>query len=94
MFGRANDQTRQCTRSLYGCAYLSKTTDYTNVWNLISGNLIGASTGKVGKDEVDLSDYDRYLYIRREKGVSYIDFVDDIGKASSQIIEFGKIFWI
>lgn len=67
-----------------------KTTDYTNVWNLISGNLIGASTGKVGKDEVDLSDYDRYLYIRREKGVSYIDFVDDIGKASSQIIEFGK----
>ena len=25
-----------------------KTTDYTNVWNLISGNLIGASTGKVG----------------------------------------------
>ena len=29
-----------------------KTTDYTNVWNLISGNLIGASTGKVGKDEV------------------------------------------
>ena len=67
-----------------------KTTDYTNVWNLISGNLIGASTGKVGKDEVDLSDYDRYLYIRREKGISYIDFVDDIGKASSQIIEFGK----
>ena len=67
-----------------------KTTDYTNVWNLISGNLIGASTGKVGKNEVDLSDYDRYLYIRREKGVSYIDFVDDIGKASSQIIEFGK----
>lgn len=67
-----------------------KTTDYTNVWNLISGNLIGASTGKVGKDEVDLSDYDRYLYIRREKGVSYIDFVEDIGKASSQIIEFGK----
>ena len=67
-----------------------KTTDYTNVWNLISGNLIGVSTGKVGKDEVDLSDYDRYLYIRREKGVSYIDFVDDIGKASSQIIEFGK----
>lgn len=67
-----------------------KTTDYTNVWNLISGNLIGASTGKVGKNEVDLSDYDRYLYIRREKGVSYIDFVEDIGKASSQIIEFGK----
>lgn len=67
-----------------------KTTDYTNVWNLISGNHIGASTGKVGKDEVDLSDYDRYLYIRREKGISYIDFVDDIGKASSQIIEFGK----
>ena len=67
-----------------------KTTDYTNVWNLISGNLIGASTGKVGKDEIDLSDFDRYLYIRREKGVSYIDFVDDIGKASSQIIEFGK----
>mgnify|MGYP004650248975 FL=1 len=67
-----------------------KTTDYTNVWNLISGNLIGASTGKVGKNEVDLSDYDRYLYIRREKGVSYIDFVEDIGKASNQIIEFGK----
>lgn len=67
-----------------------KTTDYTNVWNLISGNLIGASTGKVGKNEVDLSDYDRYLYIRREKGVSYIDFVEDIGKVSSQIIEFGK----
>lgn len=67
-----------------------KTTDYTNVWNLISGNLIGASTGKVGKNEVDLSDYDRYLYIRREKGISYIDFVEDIGKASSQIIEFGK----
>lgn len=67
-----------------------KATDYTNVWNLISGNLIGASTGKVGKNEVDLSDYDRYLYIRREKGVSYIDFVEDIGKASSQIIEFGK----
>ena len=67
-----------------------KTTDYTNVWNLISGNLIGASTGKVGKNEVDLSDYDRYLYIRREKGFSYIDFVEDIGKASSQIIEFGK----
>lgn len=67
-----------------------KTTDYTNVWNLISGNLIGASAGKVGKNEVDLSDYDRYLYIRREKGVSYIDFVEDIGKASNQIIEFGK----
>lgn len=67
-----------------------KATDYTNVWNLTSGNLIGASTGKVGKNEVDLSDYDRYLYIRREKGVSYIDFVEDIGKASSQIIEFGK----
>ena len=67
-----------------------KTTDYTNIWNLISGNLIGASTGKVGKDEVDLSDYDRYLYIRRQNGVSYIDFVEDIGKASGQIIEFGK----
>lgn len=67
-----------------------KTTDYTNIWNLISGNLIGASKGKVGKDEVDLSDYDRYLYIRRQNGVSYIDFVEDIGKASGQIIEFGK----
>lgn len=67
-----------------------KTTDYTNIWNLISGNLIGASTGKVGKDEVDLSDYDRYLYIRRQNGVSYIDFVEDIGKASGQVIEFGK----
>ena len=67
-----------------------KTTDYTNVWNLISGNLIGASTGKVGKDEVDLSDYDRYLYIRRQNGVSYLDFVEDIGKGSGQVIEFGK----
>ena len=67
-----------------------KTTDYTNIWNLISGNLIGASTGKVGKDEVDLSDYDRYLYIRRQNGVSYIDFMEDIGKASGQVIEFGK----
>ena len=67
-----------------------KTTDYTNIWNLISGNLIGASKGKVGKDEVDLSDYDRYLYIRRQNGISYIDFVEDIGKASGQIIEFGK----
>ena len=67
-----------------------KTTDYTNTWNLISGNLIGASTGKVGKDEVDLSDYDRYLYIRRQNGISYIDFVEDIGKASGQVIEFGK----
>lgn len=67
-----------------------KTTDYTNIWNLISGNLIGASTGKVGKDEVDLSDYDRYLYIRRQNGTSYIDFMEDIGKASGQVIEFGK----
>ena len=67
-----------------------KTTDYTNIWNLISGNLIGASTGKVGKDEVDLSDYDRYLYIRRQNGTSYIDFMEDIGKASGQVIEFCK----
>ena len=67
-----------------------KTTDYTNIWNLISGNLIGASTGKVGKDEVDLSDYDRYLYIRRENGTSYIDFMEDLGNASGQVIEVGK----
>lgn len=67
-----------------------KTTDYTNVWNLISGNLIGASTGKVGKDEVDLSDYDRYLYIHRQNGESFIDFVEDIGKGSGQVIEFGR----
>lgn len=67
-----------------------KTTDYTNIWNLISGNLIGASTGKVGKDEVDLSDYDRYLYIRRQNGESLLEFVEDIGKGSGQVIEFGK----
>lgn len=67
-----------------------KTTDYTNVWNLISGNLIGASTGKVGKNEVDLSDYDRYLYVRRTNGVAYLDYVEKIGKKSGQTIEFGK----
>ena len=67
-----------------------KTSEYTNIWNLVSGNIIGASNGKVGKNEVDLSEYDRYLSIRRVDGVSYLDFLEDIGQRSGQTIEFGK----
>ncbi len=67
-----------------------KTSEYTNVWNLVSGNIIGASNGKVGKNEVDLSEYDRYLHIRRVDGISYLDLLEDIGERSGQTIEFGK----
>lgn len=67
-----------------------KTSEYTNIWNLVSGNIIGASNGKVGKNEVDLSEYDRYLRIRRVDGVSYLDLLEDIGERSGQTIEFGK----
>ena len=67
-----------------------KTTEYTNIWSLISTNLLGASTGKIKKEEVDLTDYDRYLYLRRSGDVSQLDFVEDILQNSGQIIEFGK----
>lgn len=67
-----------------------KTSEYTNIWNLVSGNIIGASNGKVGKNEVDLSEYDRYLHIRRVDGISYLDLLEDIGERSGQTIEFGK----
>lgn len=67
-----------------------KTTEYTNIWSLISSNLIGASTGKDKKEEVDLTDYDRYLYLRKESDGMKLDFVEDILQNSGQIIEFGK----
>ncbi len=70
------------------------TTEYTNIWNLVSGNIIGASDGKVGKKEVDLSEYDRYLYVYHSDSVSYVDLLEDLsemyGLRTQQTIEFGK----
>lgn len=56
--------------------YLSRTSsDYDNTYNVINDKLINS--------------YGGYLKIREEEGTRYIDYLEEYGEASDQIIEFG-----
>lgn len=53
-----------------------KSEEYTVVLTELTSKLIGAIGG--------------YLKIRRENGISYLDYVDSFSQVSSQVIQFGK----